>query len=140
MKTCSKCGEDKEGGEFYKKYSQCKMCARDQSAKWRKENTEKKKAANAAWYKANKEKAKESRRARYEANRPKEKDLHKKWRAANTEKIKHYNLKWRTENPVKHRACGLRKRAPKGTPEIIIETQAINNLIRHTIQQQEKQL
>lgn len=43
MKTCSKCGEEKDVGEFRVKHNQCRVCEREYQSKY--EKTEKRRAA-----------------------------------------------------------------------------------------------
>lgn len=65
MKTCSKCGIEKELGEFYKDKSKkdghasrCRECNRAVGASWRKDNQERKRKSDADYYAANKSRVK----------------------------------------------------------------------------------
>ena len=78
-KTCSKCGETKSLGAFYKHKTckdgvqgHCKLCI---------------KAQKKAYYEANKGKILTQQKAYYEANKEKISALHKDYREANKEKI-----------------------------------------------------
>jgi hypothetical protein len=99
MKTCIKCGVEKDEGEFYKGRNQCKACRCAVVSAYRAANPEKVKAYQKAWAAANPEKVKASQRA---------------WRAANPEKVKASKKAWRAANPDKVRA---QKKAWAAYPE-----------------------
>jgi len=69
MKTCSKCGVEKELSEFDRDKSRssgfdhrCKVCASEKNRKWRAENPEKVREKNRKWRAENPEKVRELRR------------------------------------------------------------------------------
>lgn len=53
MKTCSKCGEQKDVTEFYSKGTACKECRKEESRLYREANKKKCAASKAEYYKAN---------------------------------------------------------------------------------------
>ncbi len=138
MKTCSKCGVEKDLDEFYTdnykkdgKSRICKVCAKFKSAKYQKDNPEKIKAAKAKYKKANPEKVKAAK-AKYKRDNPekvraamakwqrdnpeKRKVITKKYRKANPEKTKVATAKWCEENADRNRAQIAKwKRNNKGT-------------------------
>jgi hypothetical protein len=76
MKTCTKCGEEKELSEFYKDKTKslgvrpsCKACNKEGEAKYRKENPDKIKERGAKYRKENPDKGKE-RGAKYRKENP----------------------------------------------------------------------
>ena len=75
MKRCSKCGETKDVGEFYKQrsardglYPYCKVCAREAGRAWNRANFDRTAEAKRARYQANRESELEYRRVRWKAN------------------------------------------------------------------------
>ena len=85
MKTCTKCGIEKDVNHFSKcksakdgLQSYCKVCVKEINNKWRE---------------ANPEKAKEGAKKWYEANQEKHKENSKKWKEANPKKTKENHLK-----------------------------------------------
>ena len=101
-KVCTKCGEEKELTEFYKKKggkfgvtSSCKICDKADQAAYRKTNSEKIKARKAAYRKANPEKIKAKNSAYYKANPEKVKASQAEYRKANPEKTKAYLAAYR---------------------------------------------
>jgi hypothetical protein len=80
MKTCSKCGQNKETGDFYPKRSQCKPCVSKHNASYRE---------------ANPDVASKNKREYYRNNCAELAISHKKWLANNTERVreaqKNYN-------------------------------------------------
>ena len=71
-KVCSKCGVEKELGEFYKHkkgkfglQSKCKICSANEMKEWRAKNKEKVKEYLKEYYEQNKEKLTEQRRENY---------------------------------------------------------------------------
>ena len=91
MKTCSKCGIEKELGDFGKDKRnkdglnrQCRVCVAKGGKAYREANKEKGKA----YREANKEKIKEKKKAYYEANKDKGNAQGKAYYKANKEKTK----------------------------------------------------
>ena len=96
-KACTKCGEVKPLGEFYKKKhgkygvrADCKVCRAD---------------AAAAYYEANKDKSKASQQAYYEANKDKKRAYKRAYRKANPEKFAEFSQRRR----ARKRANGVYK-------------------------------
>jgi hypothetical protein len=97
MKTCSKCGIEKDESEFVKEnksksgYSNtCKKCRNiNLKEKYLNDN--------------NKEKQKERCRIYYLKNRETLKDINKNYRLNNKDKFKEYNKKYRLNNPIKRK-------------------------------------
>ena len=120
MKTCSKCGVEKEPTEFYPRKggkfgvrADCKECVigrsvawgkthlvkrRAQSAKWKAENPDRSRAMVDAWRAAHPEQAAKNRA---------------EWAAANPKKIREAVDKWQAKNPGKVREVSMRRRATK---------------------------
>lgn len=122
VKTCTKCGETKDNGEFGRnkggKFGTrgiCKECTREYhrrlriehpektrgaSKKYKAANKEKVAEAGRAYYQANKVKAKESRAKRYQDNKEHELERNRRWSKANYEKVleigKRYDAKRRS--------------------------------------------
>ena len=114
-KKCSKCGEVKELGDFYKKAdspdgfrSDCKVCVCEKARKWREENKERKAETNRRWYQENKERRKLYYKKYYQENKEKKYEAHRKWQRENAEKHSMYNKKWREKNKEKHSEAGRR--------------------------------
>lgn len=110
MKTCIKCGEEKEGtSEFFpkKKTSKdglsgtCRICTSEYLKAYHKANLEKANAVSRAYYMANSEKMNVGEKARYKANPEKKKDASKMRRMDNPERTKAYMKAWREANPEK---------------------------------------
>ena len=120
LKRCTKCGEEKELGKFYKKKcskdglgSYCKICDNIRKNEWIKNNPEKAEEAkkrSKEWAENNPEKTKEAKkrwaennpernREYYQNNLEKVKEKSKIYRQNNSEKIKEY----RKNNPGKIR-------------------------------------
>lgn len=134
-KKCSKCGDVKSLGEFYKHNSRkdglssyCRGCCKAKSKAWSEENPDKKKALDKTRYEANSEKIKfQSRVWREanpyrvvtqnkvwrEANQDKKKSLAKMWYEANSDKVKTQARFWRKANPEKMKAFRHKRRALK---------------------------
>ena len=85
MKKCTKCGQDKPLGEFFK-HRWCNACHVEYSQKYRAENKEKIIESNKKWYAENKEKKRESHKKRLLKNPEKKGESYKKWVAKNPEK------------------------------------------------------
>lgn len=118
IKTCTKCGDTKPIGEFYKRKgarfgvnSRCKICIDKCNRKWARENPEKVQIANKKWRKTNPEKSKAVIKRWAKANPEKMSANVRKWARKNPEKACAISLRWQKENPEKVRA--MRKRADK---------------------------
>lgn len=99
-KKCSKCGEVKGLGEFYKAANQksglapsCKACVRSWQVADRKSNPEKYRAREAAKYRRNAERKKAAA---------------KTWRTQNPEKVASQTERWQRANPEKCREADRR--------------------------------
>lgn len=57
MKTCSKCGEDKQPSDFYGKMTVCKVCHGKRSRQWAKVHPDKVTKSRKKWQAANKDKS-----------------------------------------------------------------------------------
>lgn len=144
MKTCGKCGTEKESTEFSSDKgkkdglcSHCKSCMSAKTRAWSAANKERKKAANAAWEAENRDRLKPVRReynaARYAAdpqrfnarnaayrikNAEKVRLRHRDYREANRDRAKETAKKWLEENPhagrIKAHNYRSRKRANGG--------------------------
>lgn len=68
-KQCTRCGEVKEFGEYYKGQSACKQCKKALNKAYKEVNKERLRKASSKWRKANKEKIKEMDRAYGEVNK-----------------------------------------------------------------------
>lgn len=104
-KKCSKCGEVKATTEFYKdkskkdgRTSRCRVCRSLEAAKYRAENPENVKMAQAKWC---------------AENRDKRKAYYAKYRAENLEKEKARSAKYQKANLDRFRAYEQRRRARK---------------------------
>ena len=125
LKTCSKCGIEKDVELFWAGHRQCSECLN----KYRRENREKNREKANAWQKKyreeNREKLIAMDRKYREENREKAKAASIKWRKENPERVKAidrkareknrekrltYNRKWRSENPDKAKSATLRWR------------------------------
>lgn len=136
MKKCSKCGEHKPLGEYYKRsdtksgyHAQCKKCviakvsetyfanpepAKQRSKVWRKDNPEKVILNNRQWRHANRE---------YNSLRNFE------WRKNNAQKHKDNSKKWAKNNPDKRRANNyLRRSNLKANGQYAINKKEIQKL------------
>lgn len=120
MKTCSKCGVEKELGEFHRNKNtkdgrtvRCKTCAIAATLAWARDNPEKHVAHGMAWEKAHPQKA-SAKRTRYRQNHP---EQHRadvaKWRMANPEKHNAINRRYQKANPAVNAAKTARRRAGK---------------------------
>jgi len=115
-KICTKCGEEKELSEFYKKeisrnsfYSNCKECCKkyyqnnkekikENVKKYKKNNPEKVKKCVERWIKNNPKKYKEQKRQWAKNNSEKIKKNYKQWVKNNIEKVILYKRKWYKKN------------------------------------------
>lgn len=118
MKTCSKCGVEKELSEFHRNRRmldghvvRCKPCAIAATLAWTRANPEKHVAHGIAWEKANPEKA-AAKRARFRRNHPEQhrKDV-AKWRVKNPDKHNATNRRYQAAHPDRNAAKTARRRA-----------------------------
>ena len=100
-KVCSKCGEEKEEGEFCKGknnkdglVSWCRTCRRKYQREWRRNNIEKRRGYNKKYYENNIERVKASSKEWH-------KEWHKEWYKNNAEKKREYNKEWHRNNKDK---------------------------------------
>ena len=101
MKTCSKCGAEKEIGEFYlsprgKPLAECKACS---------------KARSRASVLANPERVAANQKRFHELHPEKAAEYAKKWQAENHEQVRATQNAWRRANPEKRAATESRQRA-----------------------------
>ncbi len=139
MKTCTKCGEMKGFGEFYRRADTCDglqpHCSTCDSAKsknhywknkeyhskrskiWREANRGYRKEQAAKYNEENKEYLKECSRKRYRKNlvqnRERNNKYHRKYYQRNKRRIKKRNKEYRALNPERHRIIKQRRRARK---------------------------
>lgn len=124
-KMCTKCGETKDVGEFYRngKYKDgymtwCKSCLNAYTYEWRKNNIEKSREMGRRCYKkhaqeynevhrkyciANPEKRKQTAKNWYDKNIDRAKEASKKYRENNREKRRELAYSWRKKNPERWR-------------------------------------
>jgi transketolase len=141
MKICTKCGIEKEEGEFGKHVtgknglrSECKVCGweysksyyqnniekvKERIIKYRQNNPEKLNGACKKYRQNNPEKIKEARKKHYQYNTEKVKEESKKHYQNNTEKVKEAKKKYYQNNPEKlNAAC---KKYRQNNPEKVKE-------------------
>ena len=103
-KICSKCGIEKPITEFYfrkdsqKYHNQCKICLREKSSNYRKENIDKIKEQQKRYYKENHERLLNYHKDYREQNTDKIKDTRKKYYENNKEKVKEYKAEYYEKN------------------------------------------
>ena len=132
-KRCSKCGEVKAVGEFYRNQRErdghsrrCRVCAlqdsnrrrkenpekvREAQSKYKKKNREKLKVQGAAYYKKNQERCRKARRDRRKADIKKALKAERKWATNNREKRLSQARRRHKENPERRRATARKIRA-----------------------------
>lgn len=110
LKTCSKCGIEKEATEFHRssrtrdgRQSRCITCANAYSREWRQANPE----YEREYYSANRDR----KRDYYAANREHRTEYNREYHAANRDRLREYIRKWRQENPDAVRAHANNRRA-----------------------------
>lgn len=135
MKTCSKCGKEKEYSEFYKDkkkldglFNSCKECEILKSRKWKAENQDKIKEYSNRNYKENKEKINNWSKEWYQRNKESVIIAKRQYRKDNSEKITakrkefYYSNRelvlsrcsnWAKNNPEKARQKVMRREAIK---------------------------
>ena len=120
MKTCTKCKEDKELGDFYKDktspdghMSYCKVCKCKQTNAYKANNKAKIKEESRQYYLNNKDAAKARRRARYLAKKDLIETQVAKYRANNLVRIKEAAAEWRRNNKSKCNEYHAKRRAIK---------------------------
>lgn len=133
MKTCTKCGVDKELSEYYRfKYSkdgvasECKKCGNKRNLKWHKNNKERSKEIKKKWADKNIEKVRQNARNYQERHKEElkiktdkyyqenKKEIHlrsKIWKRNNREKNNQIKYKWVRKNPLKIKASNARTKA-----------------------------
>jgi len=90
MKQCIKCKQSKADKEFYKDYTQCKVCWADYVKSYRLKNTDKIKKYHSKHYQKSKEKINARNRRNWKLRQNDYAKTKKKYREANHEKIKTY--------------------------------------------------
>jgi hypothetical protein len=78
---------------------------------WRKNNREKKRAANAAWAKSNPEKQRAAVRSWVERNKDRKRETTRAWQLAHPENLRAASSKWSKKNPAAVKANNHRYRA-----------------------------
>jgi len=118
-KICNKCGDDKSINEFNKRTrskdglrSDCKLCRKEISKKYRENNTDRINVFNKNWFNANSDKAKKINCIKS-----------KKYRENNPEKVKEIYNNWRKNNP------DYEKRKHRNNPHI----KAWRNIIHNSL-------
>ena len=110
MKTCTKCGVEKEAtNEFFTKgkgYTDgfqgiCKVCRKEYAKQYHKANSDKGNARTKAWAVANPDKRKVLRKAWREKNIDKDRAITKAWAVANPDKERARTKAWQKANPDK---------------------------------------
>ena len=126
MKICSGCGISKAIADFPKQRSgKCKLCKNEMQREYRKTREKHVRQQNLGYYYNHRDK----RVAECREYQSRNKDAIKK-----KAREKYY------ANPLEMRKKYLREKSFKGMPEILIETKALNSLIKHAIRQQGKTL
>ncbi len=101
-KDCSRCGETKLIGDFYKRYgkprSECKECTKADKARYESENSEKIKQTAAEYRKKNRAKLRVSAAEYRKANREKCLERTMRWRHANYDAYIEYRKRYYLEN------------------------------------------
>ena len=107
-KFCLRCMEEKAISEFHnnkaakdKLRPYCKICAKNASRNWQKENLEKVKEHNKKYYEKHLEKCKETSKNWGAKNAELARIRTKKWKGYNLEKVKENDKKWREKNSEK---------------------------------------
>lgn len=104
MKTCSKCGVEKDESEYYPKRGKCKACLSESGRAYRIANKEHRAAVNKAYRDANREKISAQRKEYYQANRQSICEYQLSYRQSNEEKCRARSAKYREANREKLRA------------------------------------
>lgn len=111
MKTCSKCGIEKDEAEFEKERRQCRGCVRARKAAYAAANAEEVSAARKARRAANIEKIRERDRQRHLRDREKRVEAMRQYRIANHEAIRERERTYYRENKEARAAYKARNRA-----------------------------
>lgn len=150
-KKCTKCGEVKPKGAFYKDDSkkdglgsQCKECARARARKYRAENAGKVRAKARKRRAENLEKERVRLRKWQAENPEKVRALSRKWKAENPERVREYNRKSVEELPPSYikkslTASGLPPVVIEENPELI-ELKRLQIQLKRKINQKKKEL
>lgn len=144
LKTCTKCGEAKPPGAFYKNKlgmygvdSRCKVCraelASDRNRKQRRDDPERGRSRQKAWRDANPDRVKALKRASYKRRAASVKEKARSWAALNAERRRDNQKLWRDRNREAVRDSQRRARAklmatPKGRLELSIKANVRNSL------------
>ncbi len=103
MKTCTKCGVEKDEGEFYRRKNgdlrgECKECARAKMQAYRKAHPEKIKEQKKADYEKYREARVKTIRRHYQENKERYQKQAKKYREENSTVLQQRHKKYREEN------------------------------------------
>ena len=102
MKTCSKCGKEKDDSEFNKGYgSKCKACKNEYQKQYDIAHKEERMQYRKIYKKENKEKEKEWDRKYREKNADKVKERARKYREKNADKVRERGQKYYKDNHEK---------------------------------------
>jgi len=132
VKTCTKCHTDKELDQFSKGRNQCKDCMKAYKKEYRTANPLK----DVEYRKANSGAIAERMSGYYEQNKGSLTSKQREYYGHNAGAVKAKVRNWRKLNPVRTRIATLKNTTLKGMPLILVETQAINNLIKYTLKTQ----
>jgi len=69
MKTCSKCGIEKEDADYYNHAAQCRLCSKEYAKAYRKKNQESASLYRKDYYNSNKESCKSACKVWHDANK-----------------------------------------------------------------------
>ena len=144
MKTCTKCGETKELGEFGKKgvglRSHCKCCVAINYRKWVENNKEHLKQYHKEWYENNKERVAQKWKKGYERIADRKRSVSKEWYTNNKERKARYDKKFHENNPGRHSAESFFNRAGlsvKDVPKELFEAKRLQILIQRQLKELE---
>jgi hypothetical protein len=122
VKTCSKCGVEKDGALFHKNkqakdglHPYCAACktAMDRARFHQLEDLTAHRARVARWREENPERAKELERAAHQKHKDKRNEYSKLYREQNLEKTRALCRKWAKDNPLKMLETNAKRRAQK---------------------------
>jgi predicted restriction endonuclease len=123
-KTCSKCKEEKELTEFYKKKaskdgcrSECKECTKAVNKKWASKNYEKRLASSREWKRRNKQHVSDYNRKYVNSDPEYHRQRLRKWYYENREAAIASATRWAKSNAEKKKEYDNRRRARKANAE-----------------------
>jgi len=98
MKTCTKCGLEKDASEFYKKRGECVDCVKIYKKEYAQNNKEKIAARKKHYREQNKDKIRKRKKEYYEENKEKIREYKRKYNQKNKERLKERRKKYQQEN------------------------------------------